>query len=99
MKSGESTTETVQFETLFKLGPTEFLAYGSVDVRFTRQRGDRDIGEPDWYWELDFPATITATLEDEDGFDVLEVEIRAGEPLYSELVRRFEDSCLEPKNY
>jgi hypothetical protein len=99
MRSGESTVESVRFETLVDFGPTEFFAHGSVDVRFTRQRGDRDIGEPGWYWELDFPALITATLQDESGFDVLEAETRSGEDLYSEIIRFLEDSNLEPEDY
>jgi hypothetical protein len=74
---------TVSFEEIPVIfGGAPFWASGEVDISYKTLRGDRDIGEPDRYVEIDFPAEMNMTLFDEDDEPVLEILAQSTEDLF-----------------
>ena len=51
----------------FTLNDTAYLTKGEIELAYSTQRGDRDIGEPDRFIEWETTGFIDAVLIDDDG--------------------------------
>lgn len=83
---------TVSFEEIpVTSGGAPFWASGEVDISYKALRGDRDVGEPERYVEIDFPAEMNMTLWDEDGEPVLEILAKKTEDLFRSVCHQIDE--------